>query len=88
MTFEISDFDTNYKDKDRRKNFISKVKTDGKKRKVWLHQFVHFFGNEAWIPISIGRIAAQCRTNKEDKFLSQFCFWFWMFFICRMGFSL
>ena len=47
----ISNFGTNYKNKDRRKNFIPKVKTDGKKRKVWLHQFVHFFGNEAWIPI-------------------------------------
>ena len=65
MTLKFSDFGTNYNNKDRRKNFISKVKTDGKKRKIWLHQFVHFFGNEAWIPISIGRIAAQCRSNEE-----------------------
>ena len=26
---------------------------------------MHFFGNEAWIPISVGRIAAQCRSNEE-----------------------
>ena len=65
MTFEISDFATNYNNKNGRKNFISKIKTDGKKRKIWLHQFVHFFGNEAWIPISVGRIAAQCRSNEE-----------------------
>tara|TARA_Y100000294_G_C8555573_1_gene337069 strand:+ start:95 stop:2206 length:2112 start_codon:yes stop_codon:yes gene_type:complete len=65
MTLKFSDFGTNYNNKDRRKNFISKVKMIGKKRKIWLHQFVHFFGNEAWIPISIGRIAAQCRSNEE-----------------------
>ena len=35
------------------------------KKKVWLHQFIQFFGNEAWIPISIGLIAAHARANKE-----------------------
>jgi putative methyltransferase len=41
-----------------------------KRRKVWLHQFVHFFSNEAWLPISIGLIAAHARANR--KFDSHF----------------
>ena len=38
---------------------------DSNRRKIWLHQFVHFFGSEAWIPYSIGLITAHCRINKE-----------------------
>ena len=41
------------------------IKTNTKRKKVFLHQYVHFFGSESWIPISIGRIAAQCRSNVE-----------------------
>ena len=38
------------------------------RKKIWLHQFVHFYGNEAWVPISIGLIAAHARANvKFDK---------------------
>jgi radical SAM superfamily enzyme YgiQ (UPF0313 family) len=38
------------------------------RKKIWLHQFVQFFGNEAWIPISIGLIAAHARKNPNfDK---------------------
>lgn len=33
------------------------------RKKIWLHQFVQFFDNEAWIPISIGLIAAHARKN-------------------------
>jgi radical SAM superfamily enzyme YgiQ (UPF0313 family) len=35
------------------------------KKEVWLHQFVQFFGNEAWIPISIGLIAAHARADQR-----------------------
>ena len=35
------------------------------RKKIWLHQFVQFFGNEAWLPISIGLIAAHARANRE-----------------------
>ena len=37
----------------------------GQRGKVWLHQFVQFFGNEAWIPLSIGLIAAHVRKNQN-----------------------
>ena len=41
----------------------------GNRNEVWFHQFVHFFGNEAWLPISIGLIAAHARSNEEfDKY--------------------
>lgn len=33
------------------------------RKKVYLHQFVHLFGSEAWIPLSVGLIAAHARTS-------------------------
>ncbi|MBI3457500.1 MAG: cobalamin B12-binding domain-containing protein [Candidatus Rokubacteria bacterium] len=38
---------------------------DGHRKNVYLHQFVQFFGSEAWIPISIGLIAAHARANER-----------------------
>ena len=33
---------------------VATITGDSNRRKIWLHQFVHFFGSEAWIPYSIG----------------------------------
>jgi len=35
------------------------------RKEIHLHQFVHFFGSEAWIPFSIGLVAAHARSSKE-----------------------
>lgn len=43
---------------------------NGHRKQVWLHQFVQFFGSEAWIPISVGLIAAHARAN--ERFNSQY----------------
>jgi putative methyltransferase len=43
------------------------------RREVWLHQFVQVFGNEAWIPLSVGCIAAHAKADSEfnDHFAIQ-----------------
>jgi len=45
----------------------------GGRREVWLHQFVQIFGSEAWMPLSIGCIAAHAKANSEfnDNFAIQ-----------------
>ncbi len=35
----------------------------GDRGEVWLHQFVQLFDRQAWIPLSIGCIAAHARAN-------------------------
>jgi radical SAM superfamily enzyme YgiQ (UPF0313 family) len=42
----------------------------GRRREVWLHQFVQLFDLQAWIPLSIGCIAAQAQTS--DAFKAEF----------------
>src|SRR6266545_4219006 len=37
----------------------------GARREVWLHQFVQLFDRQAWIPLSIGCIAAHALANDE-----------------------
>lgn len=38
---------------------------NGHRKQIWLHQFVQFYGAEAWIPISIGLIAAHARSQER-----------------------
>ncbi len=34
------------------------------KREVWVHQFVQLFGDEAWIPLAIGCVAAHAKSDE------------------------
>ena len=43
---------------------------NGSRKNIWLHQFVQFYGAEAWIPISIGLVAAHARSS--ERFNAQY----------------
>ena len=45
-------------------NGDSPARPSGDRHEVWLHQFVQLFDRQAWIPLSIGCIAANARANE------------------------